>query len=199
VTLRDKLFEEISLEISKVVQQGRILDVGTGEGSLPIKIAQMNSRLDVYGVDPSEKAIGFARKKSLASGIPNPPRFEVMGVSSLSFEDCYFDLVVSTFSLHHWPDPITGLNEIYRILKPGGWAWIYDHWKDPTSFAKESLREEYGWLKSTFVLMHLKFVRDSLTMEKGELLIEDPSIKFQRKELKEHKIILLFKFQKAAD
>lgn len=199
MTLRDKLFEEISLEISTAVQQGRILDIGTGEGILPLKIARENRQLEVHGVDTSDKAIDSARRRSFGLGLPNPPTFEVGDVSSLSFEDNYFDLVVSTFSLHHWPDPIRGLNEIYRITRPGGEAWIYDHWRNPTNAAKERMRKDCGWLLSTFVLMHLKLIRDSLTMEKAEKLIEDPSIKFQKKELKEHRILLLFNFQKEAD
>jgi SAM-dependent methyltransferase len=35
-------------------------------------------------------------------------------------------VVVSTLSAHHWPDPATGLAEIYRVLRPGGVARIYD-------------------------------------------------------------------------
>jgi SAM-dependent methyltransferase len=44
--------------------------------------------------------------------------------------DGEFDGVVSTLSLHHWPEPTHGLAEIHRVLKPGGEARIYDlaHW-----------------------------------------------------------------------
>jgi SAM-dependent methyltransferase len=52
--------------------------------------------------------------------------FRVGDVASLPFADASFDAVVSTFSLHHWPDPAKGLEEIYRVLRPGGVARIYD-------------------------------------------------------------------------
>jgi SAM-dependent methyltransferase len=53
-------------------------------------------------------------------------RFRVGDVAALPFADNSVDLVVSTLSLHHWDDPAAGLNEIVRVLGPGGQAWIYD-------------------------------------------------------------------------
>ena len=53
-------------------------------------------------------------------------RFQVADVAALPFADNSVDLVVSTLSLHHWDDPAAGLNEIVRVLGPGGQAWIYD-------------------------------------------------------------------------
>jgi ubiquinone/menaquinone biosynthesis C-methylase UbiE len=53
-------------------------------------------------------------------------RFRVGDVAALPFAHNSVDLVVSTLSLHHWDDPAAGLNEIVRVLAPGGQAWIYD-------------------------------------------------------------------------
>ncbi|MBC7869458.1 MAG: methyltransferase domain-containing protein, partial [Chitinophagaceae bacterium] len=41
-------------------------------------------------------------------------------VEALPFEDSSFDLVVSRYSAHHWPQPTAALEEFYRVLKPGG-------------------------------------------------------------------------------
>jgi ubiquinone/menaquinone biosynthesis C-methylase UbiE len=56
--------------------------------------------------------------------------FEVGDVAALPLSEGEFDGVVSTLSLHHWPNPVKGLAEIHRVLKPGGEARIYDlaHW-----------------------------------------------------------------------
>ncbi len=199
MTIRDKLYEDIAEKISDMLQQGRVLDVGTGKGLLPIKIAQRNSGLEIYGVDISDHEIEAARKNSTASGLPNAPRFEVGNVSSLSFKDEYFDLAVSTFGLHHWPDQVGGLNEVYRVLKPGGEAWIYDHWQNPSKPAKEKLRKQFGWLPSILALWHLKLVRSSMTAEMAKNLLEDPNLKFQKKQLNQHGIFLQMKLQKAAE
>jgi ubiquinone/menaquinone biosynthesis C-methylase UbiE len=195
-TIRDKLYEAIALEMTSLSQPGRVLDVGTGKGLLPNKIAEMNPQLRVHGVDNSQKAIDLAGKNAHEMGIANPPEFYVGDVSSLSFEESYFDAVVSTFSLHHWTDPIRGLNEIFRVLKPGGQAFIYDHWKNPTPAAREQLRKDHGWLLSSLALLHLSFVSHSLTEEEAENLLRDAALKFQEKELKRHGIFLLLKLRK---
>jgi ubiquinone/menaquinone biosynthesis C-methylase UbiE len=47
-------------------------------------------------------------------------------VAALPFGEASFDVVVSTLSAHNWPDPAAGLAELYRVLRPGGVAWVYD-------------------------------------------------------------------------
>jgi SAM-dependent methyltransferase len=69
-----------------------------------------------------ERAISLAAN----AGVADRVEFRVGDVASLPFADASFDAVVSTFSLHHWPDPAKGLEEIYRVLRPGGVARIYD-------------------------------------------------------------------------
>jgi ubiquinone/menaquinone biosynthesis C-methylase UbiE len=196
-TIRDKLYESIAQEMTSLSQPGRVLDVGTGKGLLPDKIAEKNPQLAVYGVDNSQKAIDAARKNAHEMGIANPPEFYVGDVSGLSFEENYFDAVVSTFSLHHWTDPIQGLNEIFRVLKPGGQALIYDHWRDPSKKAREQLRKDHGWLLSSLALLHLLFIPHSVTWEDAEKLLRDPALKFQGKELKQQGIFLLLRLQKS--
>jgi SAM-dependent methyltransferase len=49
-----------------------------------------------------------------------------MDANRLEFADNSFDMIVSTGTMHHWKKPLCVLNEIYRCLKPGRQAWIYD-------------------------------------------------------------------------
>ena len=195
-SVRDRFYQDVADEISTKLQQGNVLDIGTGRGLLLIKIAQKSERLKAYGIDISNKAIDAARRDALASGLANAPQFEVGDVCALPFEDEFFDLVVSTFSLHHWPDATAGLNEIFRVLKPGGEAWIYDHWKDPLPEARERLRKDFGRLAAWFALAHLRFVSSPMTLEKARSILEEPALKFQRRRLEERGIILLMRLQK---
>jgi SAM-dependent methyltransferase len=44
----------------------------------------------------------------------------------LPFDDGQFDMVISSFSVHHWEDPARGMAEVHRVLRPGGQARVYD-------------------------------------------------------------------------
>lgn len=104
----------------------RILDVGTGPGLLPMRIAAASPQLTVDAVDLSPEMIDRARQTATASGQAEAVTFTVADVARLPFPDATFDLVVSTISQHHWSDPGAALHELNRVLRPGAQAWIYD-------------------------------------------------------------------------
>jgi len=73
--------------------------------------------------------------------------------SQLPFAGDTFYAVVSTGSIHHWKDPIAGLNDVHRVLKPGGHALMYDIVSDtPVSVFGEMARE-FGCLSMLFLLL----------------------------------------------
>lgn len=194
--VRDGLYRDIADAVFSSVPMGRVLDVGAGQGLLALKIAEKNTRLKSYGIDISHKAVDAARASASKSGLANSVQFDVGDVCRLPYEDEFFDLVVSTFSLHHWPDKAAGLNEIYRVLKPGGEAWIYDHCKDPSLEARRQLRRDFGSLLAWFALAHLRFVSSALTVEQAWTILEDSSLKYQEKRLEMHGIFLLLWLKK---
>ncbi len=118
----EKIAEEIDLN------EGLILDIGTGPGFLPLTIAK-KANLRIIGIDISKKMVEIANrhKKSLSN-----VEFRVMDANHLEFEEDVFDMILSTGSLHHWKTPLRVLNEIYRCLRSGGRAWIYDGYADIT-------------------------------------------------------------------
>jgi len=56
--------------------------------------------------------------------------FKVGSGARMPFADESVDLILSTFSLHHWEDPVAVVEEIYRVLKPGGRVVIFDFRRD---------------------------------------------------------------------
>ncbi len=139
-----------------VLSEGQfLLDVGTGPGILAIELAGKFPRARVAGIDLSEKMIELADKnKSLHPDLSNL-EFRVMDAKALEFPDNSFDMIISTGSMHHWKDPLRILNEIYRCLKPGRSAWIYDGSADAKDAdIEKSVKRLWGILPSNAMVRY---------------------------------------------
>jgi len=122
-------YSQVADEVVSELKSGIVLDLGTGPGYLPIEIVKRALGIRVIGVDLTPKLIGIAQQNSVKAGVAEKVYFEVMNAVELRFEDNYYDMVLSTGMLHAFRklDKASKLmRECYRVLKPGGQAWIYD-------------------------------------------------------------------------
>ena len=119
-------FRQVARETGEIRPRGRILDVGAGPGRLAVALARTYTDIRIVGVDPSPEMVERARETSKRAGLDDRVSFEQGNAVALPFPDASFDDVLSTLSMHHWPDPARGLAEVYRVLRPGGVARIYD-------------------------------------------------------------------------
>ena len=193
--LINDIHESVTKEVCDEVSDGKILDVGTGPGRLPVKIALKNSRLEVYGVDLSDSMIKIAKQNAVKAGVSQRLEFKVGSVYSLPYENDFFDMVVSTLSFHHWNEPIKGLNQIYRVLKPGRECWIYDIWRDLPQDAREEARKKYGWFLGALGLWFIQ-LHSSITMDKAKKLEMDSRLLFKNPEVEGRGILLRLRFKK---
>jgi ubiquinone/menaquinone biosynthesis C-methylase UbiE len=119
-------YGQVAEEIVSVFKSGVILDLGTGPGYLPIEIVRRAPDINIIGVDLSRKLIQMAQANATKAGLSHQLRFEVGNSAELHFDTASFDMVISTGMLHSLKNPVAVLKEIYRVLKKGGEAWIYD-------------------------------------------------------------------------
>ncbi|MFW9848340.1 MAG: class I SAM-dependent methyltransferase [Candidatus Thorarchaeota archaeon] len=112
----------------------RLLDVGTGHGRLLLAINERNPFLELYGLDISKAMIKLAEKN--LEGIP--VSLHLSPIQDSPFEDDFFDLVTCTGSFYLWNEPQKGLNEIYRILKPGSTTYLFETRSD---YDEKALRD----------------------------------------------------------
>jgi SAM-dependent methyltransferase len=108
------------------VPEPRVLEVGLGPGELAVRLAHGDASLRLVGLDVDAGMLRLARDRVAAAGLDGRVELVEGRVESLPFAEATFDLVLSSFSVHHWSDPPAGIREILRVLQPGGIAVLYD-------------------------------------------------------------------------
>lgn len=101
----------------------RVLDAGCGGGRYAVAWSRLGAS-EVVGVDISELGIADAARRAKDAGCSNV-RYDHGSVLNLPCDDASFDVVFSNGVLHHTTDWEIGVNEIVRVLRPGGLGWLY--------------------------------------------------------------------------
>jgi ubiquinone/menaquinone biosynthesis C-methylase UbiE len=120
---------------AEVAPGGSVLEVAPGPGYFAIELAKL-SDYRVTGLDISETFVRIARAGAREANVQ--ARFERGDASSMPFEDGQFDYVVCRAAFKNFSRPLGALNEMYRVLKPGGRALIIDMRRDASH---ESMRQ----------------------------------------------------------
>jgi ubiquinone/menaquinone biosynthesis C-methylase UbiE len=106
---------------------GRVLEVGIGSGlNLPFYRAGVSH---VVGLDPSAKLLAMARKAGRGTSAP----FELIEATAeaIPLDDRSMDTVVTTWTLCSIPDAVRALQEMRRVLRPGGRLLFVEHGRAP--------------------------------------------------------------------
>jgi demethylmenaquinone methyltransferase/2-methoxy-6-polyprenyl-1,4-benzoquinol methylase len=106
---------EEALAMIDVQESDRVLDVGCGTGFATEALIERSN--DVHGLDQSRHQLEQAWSKL---GKHDPVSFYRGDAERLPFADGTFDVVWSSGSIEYWPDPVAGLQECRRVVKPGG-------------------------------------------------------------------------------
>ncbi|WP_456371060.1 class I SAM-dependent methyltransferase [Geoglobus sp.] len=116
-------------ELMDLVEGDRVLEVGIGTG----KNIQYYGEWDVVGIDISRKMLEKALIRSKRSG----KRVQIVqtDVESLPFKDGVFEGVISTYVFCSVENPVKGLREVYRVLKPQGKAYFLEHVRSESEMA----------------------------------------------------------------
>jgi len=179
----------VAEEVTAKLIAGRILDVGTGPGYLPVEIAKRAPNLELVGIDLSPAMVAIATKNAEKREVSDRVRVQRANAADLPFEDGYFDLVVSTLSLHHWLRPSECLKEINRVLKENGEAWIYDARRDTTKEVNVQFRKRYGWFLA-FLFLNLVRTHSSITVREIDEILSSPEIGFSKRSVVDKGVIL---------
>jgi len=105
-----------------VPEDSKVLEVGVGTGR---NFKYYRPGLDVTGIDISPKMMARAERKAASEDLPVALR--LMDAQSLEFPDSSFDVAISTFVYCSVPDPVLGLEEARRVIRPGGQLLLLEH------------------------------------------------------------------------
>lgn len=120
----------------------RCIDFGCGHGNFAHALLRKGAAY-VLGIDYGEDSIKFAVKARDALGVAEDKlSFEMGSVYETNQESESFDFALQNGVFHHLDNEEKAYLEVYRVLKPGGWFWIYttgadsiasDLWKSSTN------------------------------------------------------------------
>ncbi len=135
----------------------RILDVGSGAGQIIRHLLQTaQPDAEIVGFDLSAEMLRRARER-LDS---DRPFFVAADMMQMPFRDNSFDCVTCGYVLEHIPDPLPGLSEFARVLKPGGVALLL-----VTEDSISGLLPSHTWKCRTFSRGELRDACDRVGLE----------------------------------
>ena len=114
------------LDVLDVPAGGRVLDVGTGRGVLPVLLLGARPDLTVAALDADPVTLQAAHRDARRAAVR--VRFGAGHAERLPFASQQFDAVVSTLTLHHLPSQgkSAACREFARVLKPNGTFYLAD-------------------------------------------------------------------------
>lgn len=100
-------------------QPAFIIDVATGTADLAIELVKLNPD-KIIGVDIADTMLDYGRKKLTRKGLDKIITLEQGDSENLRFDDNTFDAAVVSYGVRNFENPVKGMKEICRVLKPGG-------------------------------------------------------------------------------
>lgn len=151
-------------EAKKVAEKLRpecdVLEVAPGPGYFSIELAKLGT-LHIAGLDISRTFIEIASQNARTAGVKIA--FRLGNASAMPFPDESFDFVYCSAAFKNFSEPVEAMNEMYRVLRPGGRTLICDLRKDVSleeirSYIRQSGRSRFdAWLtKMAFKHMLIK-------------------------------------------
>jgi ubiquinone/menaquinone biosynthesis C-methylase UbiE len=131
--LRDRGWIETKSIIRSGITAGHALEVGPGPGYLGLEWLKRTRDTQLTALEISPAMIELASRNAAEYGLVGRWRAVEGNALRMPFEDDQFDAVLTNGSLHEWEDPARVLEEIARVLRPGGRYFVSDLRRDMLS------------------------------------------------------------------
>jgi len=122
-----------AVSLLQVQAADRVLEIGFGPGWAIEQVAALAPAGFVVGVDSSQTMVRLAIKRNAAAVREGRITLRLGSALELPYPDNSFDKVLAVNSLHHWPERLSGLREVRRVLVPGGRVVVVEQPRSATS------------------------------------------------------------------
>jgi ubiquinone/menaquinone biosynthesis C-methylase UbiE len=152
----------------KLPSDGRLLEIGVGTGK---NMPYWPKEAKITAIDLTPGMLEKAQQRAMVLGIN--AHLALGDAQALDYSDDTFDIAAATFVLCSVPDPLQGLKEIQRVVRPGGWVFLMEHVRSQNPFMGMVMD-----LLNPFVLrmMGLNINRDTVgNVTQSDLQVSDVS------------------------
>jgi len=136
----DKIWRRKAIRLLMKQVPSDILDVATGTGDFAIESLKTGAK-KIIGIDISEEMLSVGRSKIKALGLDDRILLYLGDSEALNFQNQSFDAVTVAFGVRNFENLSKGIDELYRVLRPGGMVCILEFSK-PRRFP---VKQVYGF------------------------------------------------------
>ncbi|MEO8744376.1 MAG: class I SAM-dependent methyltransferase [Candidatus Dormiibacterota bacterium] len=120
------------------IPPGTCLEIGIGTGRIALPLA--DAGVSIVGIDISREML----RRLMSKAGTNPPPVAVADATRLPFRDASFDSAIASHVFHLIPRWTTAIDELARVLKPGGLIFAARGGRRPDEWARELIRRFYA-------------------------------------------------------
>jgi demethylmenaquinone methyltransferase/2-methoxy-6-polyprenyl-1,4-benzoquinol methylase len=139
----DKVWRRRAIRLLMKNSPSKILDVATGTGDFAIESLRAGAK-EVVGIDISDEMLAIGRSKVKSRGLSQQIILQKGDSEKLGFLDHAFDAVTVAFGVRNFENLSQGIDEIFRVLKPGGTVCILEFSK-PRYFPVRQIYRLYSF------------------------------------------------------
>ncbi len=182
-SIRD--FEELARRVAGEISPGScVLEVAPGPGYFVVELAKLGD-YRVTGLDISSTFVEIASANAASAGVQ--AEFQRGDASRMPFDGDRFDYIVCRAAFKNFSAPVAALQEMYRVLKPGGRALIIDLRRDASrDTLKQAARGmKAGAVNQAIVYLTFRFMLTRRAYTKAEFERMAGQTGFQTAEIRE--------------
>ena len=143
-----KRLEKISKSFAHMIKRmgvtsGKVLDIGTGSGTLAVGLCKELPNVSAIGLDISNLILDIAQENAEKNNLSSRVTFIEGNAEDMPFEDNTFDSIVSSNTLHLIENPLKMFNEMDRVLKDEGKFFISDFKRSFFSLISGHIKSAY--------------------------------------------------------